>query len=43
MASARQDFERFVGWLYQPEKHIPSDVRRLAALVLASFDELAGT
>lgn len=43
MASARQDFERFVGWLYQPEKHIPSDVRCLAALVLANFDELAGT
>ena len=43
MASARQDFERFVGWLYQPEKHIPSDVRRLAAMVLANFDELAGT
>ncbi|CAH0273067.1 AAA family ATPase [Pseudomonas brassicacearum] len=43
MASARQDFERFVGWLYQPEKDIPSDVRRLAALVLSKFDELAGT
>jgi len=43
MASARQDFERFVEWLYQPEKHIPSDVRCLAALVLANFDELAGT
>lgn len=43
MASARQDFERFVGWLYQPEKDTPSDVRCLAALVLAKFDELAGT
>ena len=43
MVSARQDFERFVGWLCQPEKHIPSDVRCLAALVLANFDELAGT
>ncbi|QVN03973.1 AAA family ATPase [Pseudomonas rhodesiae] len=43
MASARQDFERFVGWLYQPEKDIPADVRRLAALVLSKFDELAGT
>ncbi|WP_095147087.1 AAA family ATPase [Pseudomonas sp. Irchel s3b6] len=43
MASARQDFERFVGWLYQPEKQIPSDVRCLATLVLAKFDELAGT
>ena len=43
MASARQDFERFVGWLYQPEKQVPADVRRLAVLVSAKFDELAGT
>lgn len=43
MASARQDFERFVGWLYQPDKQVPADVRRLAVLVSAKFDELAGT
>jgi recombinational DNA repair ATPase RecF len=43
MASARQDFERFVRWLYQPEKQVPIDVRRLATLSLANFDALAET
>ena len=43
MASARQDFERFVGSLYQPGKQVPPDIRRLAILVLSRFDELAGT
>ncbi|MBK5072709.1 AAA family ATPase [Budviciaceae bacterium CWB-B4] len=43
MASARQDFERFVRWLYQPERQVTGDVRRLATLALANFDELAGT
>ncbi|MBK3752823.1 AAA family ATPase [Pseudomonas aeruginosa] len=43
MASARQDFERYVRWLYQPEKQVPEDVRRLATLALQNFDELAGT
>ncbi|PMR75280.1 AAA family ATPase [Billgrantia endophytica] len=43
MASARQDFERFVRWLYQPNKQVPIDVRRLATLALANFDGLAGT
>ncbi|STR44782.1 AAA family ATPase [Iodobacter fluviatilis] len=43
MASARQDFERFVRWLYQPEKQLPADVRRIATLALANFNELAGT
>lgn len=43
MASARQDFERFVRWLYQPEKQVPIDVRRLATLSLANFDTLAET
>lgn len=43
MASARQEFERFVTWLYQPDKQIPVDVRRLATLALANFDELADT
>lgn len=42
MASARQDFDRFVRWIYQSEA-IPSDVRRLASLCLANFDDLAGT
>ncbi|WP_206478011.1 AAA family ATPase [Halomonas sp. KRD171] len=43
MASAKQDFERFVRWLYQPEKQVPIDVRRLATLSLANFDTLAET
>lgn len=43
MASARQDFESFVRWLYQPERQVPGDVRRLAILALANFDELAET
>lgn len=43
MASARQDFESFVRWLYQPERQVAGDVRRLATLALANFDELAGT
>lgn len=42
MASARQDFDRFVRWIYQSEA-IPSDVRRLASLCIANFDDLAGT
>ncbi|MCL6412991.1 hypothetical protein EXT69_18860 [Pantoea agglomerans] len=42
MASARQDFDRFVSWVYQSEA-IPSDVRQLASLCLANFDALAGT
>lgn len=43
MSSAKQDFERFVSWFYQPEKQIPIGVRRLANLALANFDELAET
>lgn len=43
MATAKQDFERFVGWLHQPEKQTPSGVRRLANLALANFDTLAAT
>lgn len=43
MASAKQDFERFVRWLYQPGKQVPENVRRLANLALVNFDELAGT
>lgn len=43
MASAKQDFERFVRWLYKPEKQVPADVRRLAVLSLANFDALAET
>ena len=43
MASARQDFERFVRWLYQLEQQVSVDVRRLAKLSLENFDALAGT
>jgi hypothetical protein len=43
MATARQDFERFVRWLYQPGKQVPVDVRRLAILMSANFDVLART
>jgi recombinational DNA repair ATPase RecF len=43
MASAKQDFERFIAWLHQPDKEVPSDVRRLGNLALAHFDALAQT
>jgi recombinational DNA repair ATPase RecF len=43
MASSKRDFERFVISLHRPENQTPSDVRRLANLVLAHFDELAQT
>ncbi|TBU94659.1 AAA family ATPase [Phytopseudomonas dryadis] len=43
MASARQDFESFVRWIYRPEQQRSADVRRLARLALDNFDALAGT
>ena len=43
MASSKRDFERFVTWLHRPESQAPPDVRRLANLVLAHFDELIQT
>jgi recombinational DNA repair ATPase RecF len=43
MASSKRDFQRFVTWLHQPENHAQPDVRRLANLALAHFDELAQT
>lgn len=43
MASARQDFGRFVRWLHQPEQQAAADVRRLANLAWANFDALADT
>lgn len=43
MASAKRDFERFVHWLYTPEKEVPAEVRRLAVLCSQNFDELATT
>ncbi|VVE83008.1 AAA family ATPase [Pandoraea sputorum] len=43
MATARQDFERFLEWLYQADRAISPDVRRLAHLIMAHFDALART
>lgn len=43
MASARRDFERFVAWLHLPATEAESNVRRLANLALARFDDLAQT
>jgi recombinational DNA repair ATPase RecF len=43
MASARKDFEGFVRWLHLPENEVPSNVRRLANLVLANFDSVLAT
>ncbi|HCL3570499.1 TPA: AAA family ATPase [Pseudomonas aeruginosa] len=43
MATAQQDFERFIEWLHQPGRQTPSNVRRLANLLLANFDALAQT
>jgi recombinational DNA repair ATPase RecF len=43
MASSKRDFERFVIWLHRPENQTPPGLRQLANLVLAHFDELAGT
>src|ERR1022692_436457 len=40
MASSKRDFERFVTWLHRAENQTPPDVRRLANLALAHFDEL---
>ena len=41
--SSKSDFERFTAWLHEPETQASPDVRRLANLVLANFDELALT
>jgi len=43
MASARKDFEGFVRWLHLPVNEVPSNVRRLANLVLANFDSVLAT
>jgi recombinational DNA repair ATPase RecF len=43
MASSKRDFERFVAWLHLPANQAVSDVRRLANLALANFDDLAQT
>ena len=43
MASSKRDFQRFVAWLHLPATLAPVDVKRLANLVLANFDDLAQT
>lgn len=43
MGTARQDFERFVRWLHEPERQVSVGARRFANLVLTHFDAVAGT
>ena len=43
MATARKDFEGFIRWLHLPENEIPSNVRRLANLIITNFDSVLGT
>lgn len=43
MGTARQDFERFVQWLHEPERGTPEAALRFANLVLANFDAVAET
>lgn len=43
MGTARQDFERFVQWLHEPERHAPEATLRFANLVLAHFEAVAET
>jgi len=39
----KADFERLVVCLYQPKNLVHANVRRLANLILAHFDAVAGT
>ncbi len=43
MASAKRDFEEFILWLHLPVNDFPSNVRRLANLVLANFETVKET
>ena len=43
MATSKQDFERFVGWLHLAINQTEPDVKRLANLALANFAALART
>lgn len=43
MGTARQDFERFVRWLHEPDLHSPEAARRFANLVLANLDAVSAT
>lgn len=41
MGTARQDYERFVRWIHEPDVAAPASARRFANLVLQHFDEVA--
>ncbi|WP_028730729.1 AAA family ATPase [Pandoraea sp. E26] len=43
MRAAKRDFERFVRWLYAPDRAVSPEVRQLANLCFQNFDELAAT
>lgn len=43
MSSARKDYEGFLKWLHLPENEVPSNVRRLANLILINFDKVLAT
>lgn len=43
MSTARKDFEGFIRWLHLPENKAPSNVRRLANLILTNFDSVLAT
>ncbi len=43
MASAKNDFEEFVRWLHLPANEVPSNVLKLANLVLTNFDAVLAT
>lgn len=43
MGTAKQDFERFVRWLHEPNRRTPESTLRFANLVLANFDVVAET
>ncbi|WP_175751576.1 ATP-binding protein [Burkholderia anthina] len=43
MASAKQDYCRFLRWLHEPQREAPDDVRRFANMIFAEFDVIAAT
>ncbi|MFG7103587.1 AAA family ATPase [Burkholderia pseudomallei] len=43
MASAKQDYYRFLRWLHEPQREAPDNVRRFANMILAEFDAVAAT
>ncbi|CAK1342357.1 recombination protein F [Burkholderia pseudomallei] len=43
MASAKQDYYRFLRWLHEPQREVPDNVRRFANMILAEFDAVAAT